>query len=309
MAIAMSGHEFSEDNGRMWKESLRPLSPGRVSEKDDTIKGKPRSNSVSSSRRTRSRSVSPSRLHATTVSSRAKERDAIRFEYKKRSRPTAPVARTRSKSASPSREIPRKKSFRPSSVPRDDLGDKGDGSDSGRTPMTWAAPSALSWSGTPDRELSSASHFRSEDAYMDTSKNIQASQTHTSNSRNFTNKVVKKMSHNENKIEYPKQATKQDKAIIKRTKPVCETQTSDTYFFTQEQAKTKKVQKEKKLEDWTIYPDNKEAGPEIKKEIPIPVQNYKSSRPAASLPARRESIRPSFDKKKRRKSLSTYSKT
>ena len=41
MTIALSGHEFSEDNGRIWKESLRPLSPGRVSEKDDTIRGKP----------------------------------------------------------------------------------------------------------------------------------------------------------------------------------------------------------------------------------------------------------------------------
>jgi hypothetical protein len=68
MTIAMKGHEFSEDNARIWKESLRPLSPGRVSEKDDTIRGKPgrslsritfifflynvfRSNSVSSSRR------------------------------------------------------------------------------------------------------------------------------------------------------------------------------------------------------------------------------------------------------------------
>jgi hypothetical protein len=69
------------------------------------------------------------------------------------------------------------------------------------------------------------------------------------------------------------------------------------------------IQKEKKLEDWTRYPDNNEVEPEHEKDIPIPVQNYKSSRPAASLPARRESIRPSFDKKKRRKSLSTYSKT
>ena len=48
--------------------------------------------------------------------------------------------RTRAKSMSPSRALPRKNSIQPSSMPRDDLGDKGNESDSGRTPMTWNAP-------------------------------------------------------------------------------------------------------------------------------------------------------------------------
>ena len=146
---------------------------------------------------------------------------------------------------------------------------------------------------------------------METSTNVQTSQTHTSNSKNVTNKVVKNISHDENKIAYSKQTPNQ--AIIKITKPVHEKQTSKTDYFAQEHLKTKQVndiiQKEKKLEDWTRYPENNEVMTECEKEISIPVQNYKSSRPAASLPARRESIRPSFDKKKRRKSLSTYSKT
>jgi hypothetical protein len=145
------------------------------------------------------------------------------------------------------------------------------------------------------------------------SKNVQTFQNQTSNSQNYTNKVVNKISLDENKIAYSKQSPNQDKAIIEITKPVREIKTSKTDFIPQEQMKTKQpndmIQKGKKLEDWTRYPENNDVKPEHEKEITIPVQNYKSSRPAASLPARRESIGPSFDKKKRRKSLSTYSKT
>ena len=41
MTIAGSRQDFVEDYGRKWKDSLRPLSPGRLTEDQDQGKKKP----------------------------------------------------------------------------------------------------------------------------------------------------------------------------------------------------------------------------------------------------------------------------
>jgi len=300
----MAGSEFSEDTGRQWKESLRPLSPGRILDKEDTVKRKSsRSNSIASNRRTRSRSGSPSRLLAKTVSSRAKERDAIRFEYKKPAKKIVPVARSRAKSVSPSREIPEKKITRASSMPKDD--DSGNGTDSDRTPLTWAAPSVFSWSGTPDREYSAASHLRSKSSTTETSKNIHVSEQKISNERTESQRkqsfIPTKPQNDERMVKLNTNSQRNEIKISKNSN-------------NKEKNETQKVNditvKERKLEDWNKYPKQDDIKPTLENEIQIPVKNYRSPRSAASLPTeRREGIKPCFEKKKRRKSLSTYSKT
>eukprot|EP00092_Neocalanus_flemingeri_P004381 GFUD01004713.1.p1 GENE.GFUD01004713.1~~GFUD01004713.1.p1 ORF type:complete len:301 (-),score=85.32 GFUD01004713.1:319-1221(-) len=275
-----------------WKQSLRPLSPGR---NGDTLRKKTgRSNSVSSSRRTRSRSVSPSRLRTSTVSSRAKERDAIRFEYKRPSRKTAPPARSRAKSASPSRLPPAKISATPrqTSMPRDLVEDKGDGSDSQRTPLTWAAPSALSWSGTPDREHAAASRLRSNNAYshMETSKKTSENQTHltTNSAYNHVNKIEKDQNMS--------QTSKQILEHIPVNNHVTKMSSKEKTMMAREQSGNHERQQMK-------IP--------IKTEIIIPVKKYKSIPSTGSLPSsnsKEGGMRGGYDQKLRRKSLSSFSK-
>merc|ERR1719479_297605 len=96
--------DYCDDPRRRWKNSLRPLDPGILS--DVKNKKKERSHSLASSapRRSRSRSMSPGRAPggsnlaaASTVASRAKMRDAIRFEYKRPERKKfSPARRTQS---------------------------------------------------------------------------------------------------------------------------------------------------------------------------------------------------------------------
>ena len=116
------------------------------------------------------------------MSSRAKQRDAIRFEYKKPAKKVFPpryliiiffkleelhwfLIRSRAKSASPSRSFPTK--TRSSSIPRDDDDrgkntertpvisvDNDSGKNSGRTPMTWGAPRYVKQKPTLDKSVS-----------------------------------------------------------------------------------------------------------------------------------------------------------
>lgn len=327
MTVTMASQQFSEATGRDWKESLRPLSPGR----DVTARTKSsRSNSVASSRsrRTRSRSMSPSRLLATTVSSRAKERDAIRFEYKKRTKKTVPAARTRAKSVSPTREIPRRKPARASSLPRND-GDDGD-----RTPMTWTAPSVLSWSGTPDREHRADSQYRSLYHDMETSKNSHQEHNNKNTGARqhqqsrITNHVAMDtaktilVGQNKENIKRARKETveiRNTESTEKLQRKITDKQQNNIQADKQQHRGSEKVKKtreetalmrERKLEDWTKYSGKENMKESGENGTPIPVKNYRSPHSSASLPTERhERNNTSYEKRNRRKSLSTYSKT
>jgi len=327
MTVTMAGSQFSEATGRDWKESLRPLSPGR----DGLTKTKSsRSNSIASSRsrRTRSRSMSPSRLLATTVSSRAKERDAIRFEYKKRSKPTVPAARSRAKSVSPTREISQRKPARASSLPRDD-GGEGD-----RTPMTWNAPSVLSWSGTPDREHRADSQYRSLYHDMETKKNnhqeqdMKTSVTRQHHQSRIANHVTRDtaktilVNQNTESVKKPRRDTLrntntesrqiQQRQILDQEQSNIQADKKQQRCFEQglKRKEETNLMRERKLEDWTKYSGRENTTTTGENGTPIPVKNYRSPHSSSSLPTeRQERDNKSFEKRNRRKSLSTYSKT
>jgi len=325
MTIAGSRQDFVEDYGRKWKDSLRPLSPGRLTEDQDQGKKKPgRSNSVGSSRRTRSRSVSPSRLLASTVSSRAKERDAIRFEYKKRKKETLPAKRTRPKSVSPSR-VPTVRDQRASSVPK-----RSDDDDSNRKPQIWAAPSVLSWSGTPDREYSAPSKYKSNETSVNEENglNFRQQNINMDNNRQERRERVQTHSYEQNsgvekmekaitKQKMSKKNIVEGERLHKKEIDIRETRNDKRGEKVEKKQKPMKgsnfsddTRRERDIKDWNVYPQTEENNQSVENGISIPVKNYKTQRQAASLPSTKSrSYNNETNQKQRRKSLSTYSKT
>merc|ERR1719431_1280187 len=138
---------------------------------------------------------------------------------------------------------------------------------------------------------------------MDTAKTIVVGQ----NKENIkkARKESVKISNTESKQKLKKEIADQQQSNIQADK--------QQHKYSEKGKKSREettLLRERKLEDWTKFSGNENTKTSVENETPIPVKNYRSPRSSASLPTERhERNSNNYEKRNRRKSLSTYSKT